>query len=99
MTDKQLKNLLIPTPKKDEEFVQRVMSQLPKTDLSWRPVWAIRIVALVIGAILLMNVQSTPYVLWDIVYFISHNPVLSMGGMVVIVTVGSLWICRKNEII
>jgi len=99
MTDKQLKNLLTPAPKKNEEFVQRVMSQLPKTDLNWRPVWTIRIVAVVIGVIILINMQSTPYVLWNILYFIAHNPVLSMGGMAVMVTIGSLWICRKKEII
>jgi len=98
MTDKQLKQYLTPAPIKDEEFVNKVMRQLPKTDLSWRPVWTIRLVALLIGVIVLLWSTELVQLLCDIV-------LLARGSWTTILLAGlfiagaTLYICREKEII
>jgi len=98
MTDKQLKNLLTPAPKQDEEFVQRVMSQLPTTDLSWRPVWTIRIVALAAGVMVLAFSQTLVPLIHDILTLSQGSwTMILLAGL--IVSSGTLWVCKEKEII
>jgi len=98
MTDKQLKTLLTPTPKEDEEFVNKVMRQLPKTDLSWRPVWTIRLVALLIGLVVLIFSQELMPFIHDILTLGQGSwTMILLAGL--IVASGTLWICKEREII
>jgi len=98
MTDKQLKQLLTPTPVKDEEFVHQVMRQLPKTDLSWRPVWTIRLVALIVGVIILVWSQQLMPIVHDILTLSQGSwTMIWLAGL--IIASGTLWICKEKEII
>jgi len=99
MTDKQLKQLLTPAvPYQDEAFVKQVMNQLPKTDLSWRPVWTIRLVAAAIGLVVLIFNSELASLLSDIL-LLAHGSwtMLLMAGLTV--AGATLWICRQQEII
>jgi len=98
MTDKQLKQLLTPTPHDDEEFVQKVMRQLPKTDLSWRPIWTIRVVALIIGMVILVWSQELMPVIHDVLTLSQGSwTMMLLAGL--LVASGTLWICKEKEII
>jgi len=98
MTDKQLKQLLTPPSVEDEEFVNKVMNQLPETDLSWRPIWTIRLVALIIGLIVLVFNQELMPIINDVLSLCHGSwTMILLAGL--IVAFGTLWICREKEII
>jgi len=98
MTDKQLKTLLTPAPMEDEEFVNRVMANLPKTDLSWRPVWTIRLVALAIAIAILLWSSELSILLNDIL-LLAHGSWTMILFAGLFVAGSALYICREKEII
>ncbi|MCQ2310757.1 MAG: hypothetical protein MJZ64_03295 [Paludibacteraceae bacterium] len=74
----------------DEEFVQSVMNEIPRTQINWRIIWTIRLVAGAIGVLFLLLV--TPPSVWAL---LTAN-YLTSGLVIAGVT---LLICRLKEVI
>ncbi|MCQ2347612.1 MAG: hypothetical protein MJZ65_00300 [Paludibacteraceae bacterium] len=74
----------------DEEFVQRVMNQLPKTQIDWRIVWGIRLMSVLVGLVCLL--LAYPQAL---LHFLTTNYLVS-GLLIAGIT---LLLCRSREVL
>jgi len=103
MTDKQLKQLLHDTPRpEDEQFVQRVMEQLPDTSINWRPIWGIRIVSIIAALIALwaLKTESLSDFFYQILSLLSQQPSFSVmltGSL--LIALATLWLCHNRGVV
>lgn len=74
----------------DEEFVQSVMNEIPRTQINWHVIWTIRLVTIVIGVLFLLLIA--PPSIWSL---LTANYLIS-GLVIAGVT---LLICRLKEVI
>ena len=104
MTDKDLKSILKNTSliniKEDEHFVQKVMTQLPDSQIKMRVVWLIRIVFAIIAIIALLT--TTNFSQWVAQIRIESIEQISVSTWIILGIVVSgltFFICRKQQVI
>ncbi len=104
MTDKDLQNILKSTSqsgvKDDEQFVQKVMTQLPDNQIKMRVVWLIRIVFAAIAIIALLTTTDLSHWLAQISMASIEQISLTTWIFSGIVISGlTFFICRNQQVI